>query len=65
MDGKVGVKEGLENEIAVKAQKMLDLVGLQKYPDTPTASDRRWLNGKDAFLSAVVCLGLYSQASSK
>jgi uncharacterized protein (TIGR02646 family) len=64
-DGKVEVKGNLTAGLATKAQNTLDLVGLQKYPDTATASDRRWLNRKAAFETAQTCLKLYNSASAK
>lgn len=36
-----------------RAQKLLDLVGLQKMPDTAEASDRRWSNRREAWDMAV------------
>ncbi|MDN8691193.1 hypothetical protein Q0M68_14010, partial [Staphylococcus aureus] len=44
---------------------MLELAGLQKYPDNPTANDRRWLNRKDAFVKANIALVLYQSAVAK
>ena len=64
-DGKVGVKAGLSGPLTIKAQNMLDLVGLQTYPNTATSSDRRWLNRKAAFAMANTCLMLYNSASAK
>lgn len=64
-DGKVDVHPALSAALKVKAQNMLDLVGLQSYPDNPTASDRRWLNRKDAFVKANIALVLYQSAAAK
>jgi len=64
-DGKINVNPRLSDTLKVKAQNMLDLVGLQSYPDNPTASDRRWLNRKDAFVKANVALVLYQSAAAK
>lgn len=64
-DGKVSIKPTLSGEVKVKAQNLLDLVGLQKYPNEPTASDRRWQNRKETFIVANTALLLYSQASAK
>lgn len=64
-DGKVNVKAGLAAETTKKAQNLLKLVGLQKYPRTATASDRRWLNRKDAFTKADAAMRLYLSAASK
>ncbi|KQK26102.1 hypothetical protein AR438_11005 [Chryseobacterium aquaticum] len=64
-DGKIDVNPALSDALKVKAQKMLDLVGLQNYPDNATASDRRWLNRKEAFVKANLALLLYQSASAK
>ncbi|WP_312824858.1 HNH endonuclease [Epilithonimonas sp.] len=64
-DGKIDVNPLLPDPLKVKAQNMLDLVGLQSYPDNPTASDRRWLNRKDAFVKANIALVLYQSAAAK
>lgn len=61
-DGKVEVNPDLIQPIKDKAQNLLDLVGLQRYPDNATASDRRWLNRKETFVNANVGLLLYKQA---
>lgn len=64
-DGKVHVNSELTERIKTKAQKMLDLVGLQRYPNNPTASDRRWINRKEAYLKASMALTLYKEAAKK
>lgn len=64
-DGKVHVNEALSENIKVNAQAMLDLVGLQRYESTPTASDRRWKNRKEAFQKAQVVQRLYLAAKAK
>lgn len=64
-DGKVKVNDGLPELVKNKAQQLLDLVGLQKYPNNPTASDRRWINRKEAFLKASLALTLYKEAAKK
>ncbi|KDB51675.1 hypothetical protein X805_27020 [Sphaerotilus natans subsp. natans DSM 6575] len=33
----------------VRADRLIDLVGLRKMPDTPEAADRRWLNRREAW----------------
>ncbi|MCB9038107.1 MAG: HNH endonuclease [Lewinellaceae bacterium] len=52
-DGKIAVSPILNPPEITKAQAMLDLVGLQKYPNTDAASDRRWINRKEAFEKAI------------
>lgn len=64
-DGKIDVHPALTGVLKTKATEMLKLVGLQKYPNNPTASDRRWLNRKDAFVKANAALKLYQSASAK
>ncbi len=64
-DGTVEVSPSLDNSLKQKAQNMLDLVGLQKYPNTPADSDRRWKNRLDTFLRANEALKLYISASAK
>lgn len=64
-DGKVKVNPALNSDVRKKAQNMLDLVGLQKYPDEPTASDRRWKNRRDTFGKAFITLSLYRSAKQK
>lgn len=64
-DGKVHVNDSLPADLQRKAQNVLDLVGLQKYPNNPTASDRRWINRKEAFVKANTALVLYSRAIAK
>ena len=64
-DGKVHVNQALSVQLRIKAQNLLDLVGLQRYEDSLTASDRRWKNRKDAFEKAKLALELYSEALNK
>lgn len=64
-DGTVEVHPSLPASLKIKAKNMLDLVGLQNYPDNPTASDRRWLNRKEAFVKANAALKLYQLAAGK
>lgn len=64
-DGTVAVNPNLDEPTRQKAQNMLDLVGLQKYPDTPSDSDRRWKNRKDAYLKVNAILDLYERAAQK
>lgn len=52
-DGKIDRSPDLSAQEQSKAQAMLDLVGLQRYSNTATASDRRWINRKEAFEKAV------------
>ena len=52
-DGKIEVSNSITQEEQTKAQKMLDLVGLQKYQNTSSASDRRWINRKEAYDKAI------------
>lgn len=44
--GRINCHETLEIE---RAQRLVSLVGLDKEPDTATASDRRWLNRREAW----------------
>lgn len=60
-NGTVEVNTNLDTTLQEKAQKLLRLVGLQKYPDNPTASDRRWLNRRETYQKALVVLDLYTQ----
>ncbi len=52
-DGRVEINDELNEEEKAKAQKTLDLVGLQKYPSTKEAADRRWKNRIEAFKKAI------------
>lgn len=63
-DGKVSVSSTIADNLARKAQNLLDLVGLQKYPNSATASDRRWTNRKAAFAIASETLNLFISASA-
>lgn len=44
-----GVVSSVADVDQVRANKLIQLVGLDKMPDTQTASDRRWLNRKEAW----------------
>jgi hypothetical protein len=48
-----GIVSVMDNILEAKALKLIKLVGLDKKPDTSTASDRRWLNRKEAWDMAV------------
>lgn len=61
-DGKVEVNPELEPALKVRAQNLLDLVGLQRYKDQPTDSDRRWKNRKTTFNKANEALELFNSA---
>lgn len=52
-DGRLEISSDLQAPEIQKAQAMADLVGLQKYPNNATASDRRWLNRKEAYQKAL------------
>ncbi len=52
-DGRVELNQALSSTEKRKAQGTLKLVGLQKYPDTDSASDRRWINRTEAFQKAL------------
>ncbi|MEM7371356.1 MAG: HNH endonuclease [Bacteroidota bacterium] len=52
-DGKVEIASGLGSSERSKAQAMANLVGLQKYPNDSTASDRRWSNRKEIYQKAL------------
>lgn len=64
-DGTIQVAPNLPALIAQRAQNTLDLVGLQKYPDEQSASDRRWKNRKDAYNKAKEALDLFKLADQK
>lgn len=65
-DGTIDVSPALADpDLRQRAQNLLDLVGLQKYPDTGAASDRRWKNRKDAYQKATHALGLLEEAIQK
>lgn len=49
-EGIVDVETGLDDEQATRAQRTIELVGLDRTPDNePEASDRRWLNRREAW----------------
>lgn len=58
-NGTVEINPNLDSTLQNKAQNLLNLVGLQKYPNTPTASDRRWLNRRETYQKALEVLNLY------
>lgn len=64
-DGKVRIKQTLAVELQTKAKNLLELVGLQRYPDSPMDSDRRWKNRRDVYEKAQNALKLYHQAVEK
>jgi len=64
-DGKVRINPKLTDRQKIKAQNMLDLVGLQKYPNTQNASDRRWKNRKEAYEQAIEHLKDLEEATKK
>lgn len=64
-DGKVQVNTNLNSQLQQKAQNLLDLVGLEKYEDNYTASDRRWKNRKNTFSKVAESLKLFESALSK
>lgn len=64
-DGKVEINPDLPDPVKVKAKSLLDLVGLQRYPNNATASDRRWLNRRETFINANVGLFLFKEAAAK
>ena len=64
-DGKVHIKDQLEDNIRRRAQNLLNLVGLEKYEDKPTDSDRRWKNRKTTFHKAEEALKLFESAKDK
>jgi len=64
-DGTIDINETLPEQIIVKAENLLKLVGLQKYVDKATDSDRRWKNRMETFLKATDILRLFKSASAK
>lgn len=65
-DGSIEVNDKiLDANLRSRIQNLLDLVGLQKYPNTMDASDRRWKNRKDTFQKAKLALQLYQSANAK
>lgn len=65
-DGTIEVHPSLTNpKIIRRAQNTLNLVGLQKYTDSMSASDRRWKNRKDAYQKATQALSLLEEAIQK
>ncbi|MFA0960507.1 HNH endonuclease [Roseivirga sp. BDSF3-8] len=63
-DGSIDVSADLEPEIQHRAQNTLDLVGLQKNPNRPSVSDRRWKNRTVTFNKAFSCRLLVDEAVS-
>ena len=64
-DGTIEINDTLPEPIAIKAKKLLKLVGLQKYIDKSTDSDRRWKNRTETFSKATSILRLFKSASAK
>ena len=64
-NGRVSINSKLTKDEKKKAQNTLDLVGLQKYPNTQNASDRRWKNRKEAYEQAIEHLEDLEQATLK
>jgi uncharacterized protein (TIGR02646 family) len=63
-DGSVNINTILLSiEEQLKAQNMLDLVGLQKYTDEQEARDRRWKNRKEAYEQATEHLNDLEEAT--
>jgi uncharacterized protein (TIGR02646 family) len=65
IDGTIEINPILDEIVIQKAQNLLDLVGLQKYVDTPQDRDRRWKNRFNEFQHAKDVLKLYLSASNK
>lgn len=64
-DGTIEINENLSNQQFTKAQNLLNLVGLQKYVNKATDSDRRWKNRAETFSKATDILQLFISASAK
>lgn len=63
--GEIEVNPTLSEPLKQRTQNLINLVGLQRYPDNPTASDRRWKNRKETFIKAKEALTLYHEALTK
>lgn len=63
-DGKIELAANLHVDLIPKSQAMLDLVGLQKYPNNASVSDRRWLNRKEAYEKALISKDNYEASKS-
>ena len=64
-DGTIEINETLSEQLIVKAENLLKLVGLQKYVDKATDSDRRWKNRTETFSKAQTTLEIFKSASAK
>jgi len=65
-DGTVEINPAINDpNLRKKIQNLFNLVGLQKYPTTIEASDRRWKNRKDAYQKAKDALKLYESSLNK
>ncbi len=49
-----GIVRSIANALQAKADRLIALVGLQKTPNTAEASDRRWLNRREAWDIAIL-----------
>ncbi len=47
--GLISPADNLSQELKIKAEKTISLTGLDKTPNTQSASDRRWLNRKESW----------------
>ena len=62
------VTPALEGDIGEKAQNIIRLVGLDKYPSLdkdPKASDRRWMNRRYAWDGAKLCKSILDKAKGE
>lgn len=64
-DGRVEVNPNLTQIQHTKAERTLKLVGLQKYPNTLDAKDRRWIDRKEACQQATRYITLLHEATQK
>lgn len=65
-DGRIVINDSLSEAIKIKAQNLLDLVGLQQYANIEgAASDRRWTNRKDAIQKSRQAHILYEECAKK
>lgn len=64
-DGTIEINNTLSEQLAGKAENLLKLVGLQKYVDKATDSDRRWKNRTKTFSKAQTTLEIFKSASAK
>ncbi|RKZ75057.1 MAG: HNH endonuclease [Candidatus Parabeggiatoa sp. nov. 1] len=63
--GKVVVHPGLTKAQKAKAKRTIELVGLDKTPDKPDASDRRWQNRKEVWEIAKINLKRLENTTDK